>query len=124
MQSNVVAGLSAAIRSLNKLIPPRTERELTDNFCVAESSLRASEDQGGFAPLLLQIVASDSFASNTRLAAALYFKNLLGRNWTVGSPAPQIIGGSLKFSAHRMRKAITRWRRARSWQSNGIWLGS
>ncbi|CUS11908.1 unnamed protein product [Tuber aestivum] len=48
----------------------------------AESSLRAGENQEGFAPLLLQIVASDSFASNTRLAAALYFKNLLGRNWT------------------------------------------
>ncbi|KAG0135177.1 Cse1-domain-containing protein [Tuber indicum] len=48
----------------------------------AESSLRSGENQEGFAPLLLQIVASDSFASNTRLAAALYFKNLLGRNWT------------------------------------------
>ncbi|RPB05841.1 Cse1-domain-containing protein [Choiromyces venosus 120613-1] len=48
----------------------------------AESSLRANEGQEGFALLLLQIVASDSFASNTRLAAALYFKNLLGRNWT------------------------------------------
>ncbi|PWW80395.1 Cse1-domain-containing protein [Tuber magnatum] len=48
----------------------------------AETSLRVSENLEGFAPLLLQIVASDSFASNTRLAAALYFKNLLGRNWT------------------------------------------
>jgi len=86
LQSGVVAGLSAAIQSLNKLIPPRSERELTDNFCVAEISLRASENQEGFAPLLLQIVASDNFALNTRLAAALYFKNLLGRNWTVGSP--------------------------------------
>lgn len=91
--------MSAAIQSLNKLIPPRTERELTDNFCVAESSLRASENQVGFAPLLLQIVASDSFALNTRLAAALYFKNLLGRNWTVGPPPlrSSIYGGIIKI---------------------------
>ncbi|KAI5849541.1 Cse1-domain-containing protein [Morchella snyderi] len=47
----------------------------------AEQALRASENAPGFPSLLLQIVASNTFGLNTRLAAALYLKNLIGRNW-------------------------------------------
>ncbi|KAI5806627.1 Cse1-domain-containing protein [Peziza echinospora] len=49
----------------------------------AEQSLRSIEATPGFSLSLLQIVASDSQgpASNTRLAAALFFKNFIRRNW-------------------------------------------
>ncbi|KAL9106794.1 MAG: hypothetical protein Q9227_008216 [Pyrenula ochraceoflavens] len=49
---------------------------------VAELSIRSEESKPGFALLLLQITASESFPYNTRLASALFFKNFISRNWT------------------------------------------
>ncbi|KAI5803210.1 Cse1-domain-containing protein [Geopyxis carbonaria] len=48
----------------------------------AESRLRSIEQQPGFSLSLLQLVASENYQLNTRLAGALYFKNFIGRNWT------------------------------------------
>jgi len=49
---------------------------------LAEQSLKAEELQPGFSLALLEIVATDSFPQNTRLASALFFKNFIRRNWT------------------------------------------
>ena len=48
----------------------------------AEASLKQEEDKPGFSLSLLQIVASESFPQQTRLASALFFKNFIRRNWT------------------------------------------
>ncbi|KAF8468906.1 Cse1-domain-containing protein [Kalaharituber pfeilii] len=51
----------------------------------AEASLRSLESTPGFSLTLLNIVASnaqDSQGMETRLAAALFFKNFIRRNWT------------------------------------------
>nr|POF11452.1 importin alpha re-exporter [Quercus suber] len=47
----------------------------------AELSLREQEDKPGFSLALLQIVASESFPQDTRLASALFFKNFIKRSW-------------------------------------------
>lgn len=52
---------------------------------IAEQSLRSFEPAPGFSLILLQIVASGQLGQNTRLAAALFFKNFIRRNWTVSS---------------------------------------
>ena len=49
---------------------------------VAEAQIKAEEQRPGFALLLLQITASDSYPTQTRLASALFFKNFVKRNWT------------------------------------------
>ena len=49
---------------------------------VAEQSIRNEERKPGFALLLLQLTASESYPYNTRLASALFFKNFISRNWT------------------------------------------
>jgi exportin-2 (importin alpha re-exporter) len=59
--------------------------QLLIRFGAAEKTLRSIETQPGFALQLLQLVASDGIPMNTRLAGALYFKNFIGRNWTVSS---------------------------------------
>ncbi|MCJ1310181.1 importin-alpha export receptor [Agyrium rufum] len=48
----------------------------------AEISLKQEEQKPGFSVGLLQIVATESFNSTTRLSAALCFKNLIKRHWT------------------------------------------
>ncbi|GAB7366650.1 hypothetical protein MBLNU230_g8632t1 [Neophaeotheca triangularis] len=49
----------------------------------AESSLREAEaSQPNFSLSLLQLVADESQPLSTRLAAALFFKNFIKRNWT------------------------------------------
>lgn len=54
---------------------------------AAEEALRQREAQPGFSILLLHLVASQETDQALRLAAALYFKNFIKRNWTVrGSP--------------------------------------
>lgn len=47
----------------------------------SENGLRASESQKGFPLTLLHILASDDIEMSARLAAALYFKNLIRRRW-------------------------------------------
>ena len=49
---------------------------------TAEAQIKAEEQRPGFALLLLQITASDSYPTQTRLASALFFKNFVKRNWT------------------------------------------
>ena len=49
----------------------------------AEQTLKAQETNPGFSLALLQIVNTESFPQATRLAAALFFKNFIRRNWVV-----------------------------------------
>jgi exportin-2 (importin alpha re-exporter) len=53
------------------------------NVASAEQALKAQDTNEGFSLALLQIVSSDSFPQATRLAAALFFKNFIRRNWVV-----------------------------------------
>ncbi|KAA6407194.1 MAG: chromosome segregation Cse1 [Lasallia pustulata] len=48
----------------------------------AELAIRQEEMKPGFSVCLLQIVASEGFSRQVRLASALYFKNFIKRNWT------------------------------------------
>ncbi|KAF2154591.1 Cse1-domain-containing protein [Myriangium duriaei CBS 260.36] len=48
----------------------------------AEQAIKQEEDQKGFSLALLQIVASETYPSTTRLASALFFKNFIRRSWT------------------------------------------
>ncbi|KAL8952572.1 MAG: hypothetical protein Q9222_001526 [Ikaeria aurantiellina] len=48
----------------------------------AETALLQEQKKSDFSLHLLQIVASDIYDSTARLASALYFKNLIRRNWT------------------------------------------
>jgi exportin-2 (importin alpha re-exporter) len=47
----------------------------------AEAAIQQEQPKPNFSLSLLHIVASDSSPQNTRLAAALYFKNFIKRNW-------------------------------------------
>ncbi|KAF2716812.1 Cse1-domain-containing protein [Polychaeton citri CBS 116435] len=47
----------------------------------AEVSLKQEEIKPGFSLALLQIVNTETFPPNTRLASALFFKNFVRRNW-------------------------------------------
>ncbi|AET38305.1 importin-alpha export receptor Ecym_2590 [Eremothecium cymbalariae DBVPG len=47
----------------------------------SEHSLKALENQDGFALMLLHIVASTNLPASTRLAGALFFKNFIKRKW-------------------------------------------
>lgn len=51
------------------------------NFFAAEAAIQQEHTKPGFSLTLLQIVASDASPQNTRLSAALYFKNFIKRNW-------------------------------------------
>ncbi|KAI5298607.1 importin-alpha export receptor [Ascosphaera atra] len=48
----------------------------------AEAALRTEEQKPGFSLQLLHITAAAASPYNTRLAAALFFKNFIKRNWT------------------------------------------
>lgn len=52
-------------------------------IALAELAIRQEEMKPGFSVCLLQIVASEGFSRQVRLASALYFKNFIKRNWTV-----------------------------------------
>lgn len=49
---------------------------------LAEQAIKQEEAKPAFSLALLQIVASDSYPTTTRLASALFFKNFIKRNWT------------------------------------------
>jgi exportin-2 (importin alpha re-exporter) len=51
---------------------------------TAELAIKKEEKKPNFSLSLLHIVASDAYSSIARLASALYFKNYVKRNWTVG----------------------------------------
>ncbi|KAH8683367.1 CAS/CSE protein [Tricladium varicosporioides] len=59
---------------LEATIDPRQHKQ-------AEDALKNEETKAGFSLLLLNIVASDNFIPNTRLSAALCFKNFIKFNW-------------------------------------------
>lgn len=86
-----MASLDALARQLDASLDPRTNKEgqslLTCTPSIltsiaAELKIRAEEKKPGFALQLLQLTATDAFSYNTRLAAALFFKNFIKRNWT------------------------------------------
>ena len=51
---------------------------------VAERIISDEEKKPGFSVSLLHIVAAEKYGGIARLASALYFKNFIKRNWTVG----------------------------------------
>ncbi|QPG77000.1 hypothetical protein FOA43_004394 [Brettanomyces nanus] len=68
---------------LAKSLQSRTAKE-------AEVGLKSLETQQGFPLTFLHIVASDKADISVRLAAALYFKNLVKRKWIVESGQYQL----------------------------------
>jgi exportin-2 (importin alpha re-exporter) len=54
----------------------------------AEQGLRQLESSAGFSLVLLELVADQQHDATLRLSSALYFKNFIKRNWTVGAPRP------------------------------------
>ncbi|KAK5947920.1 importin-alpha export receptor [Knufia fluminis] len=70
-----MADLAPLAQLLNATLDPKQNKQ-------AEAQIKAEEQRPGFALLLLQITASDSYPSQTRLASALFFKNFVKRNWT------------------------------------------
>lgn len=54
---------------------------------TAEAAIGQAEKKPGFSVSLLQIVATEGYGATARLASALYFKNYIKRNWTVGVPS-------------------------------------
>lgn len=57
----------------------------------AEAALREEEKKAGFSIQLLQITASGSYPANTRLASAIYFKNLVRNQWVVGASIQHLL---------------------------------
>lgn len=51
---------------------------------TAEDAILKAEAKPAFSLSLLQIVATEAYGPTARLASALYFKNYIKRNWTVG----------------------------------------
>lgn len=51
---------------------------------TAEDAILKAEARPAFSVSLLQIVATEAYGPTARLAGALYFKNYIKRNWTVG----------------------------------------
>ncbi|KAF8457248.1 armadillo-type protein [Terfezia claveryi] len=70
-----MADIQTVAALLEQSLDPATSKQ-------AEQSLRSFEATQGFSLTLLQIVASDQLNQKTRLAAALFFKNFIRRNWT------------------------------------------
>jgi exportin-2 (importin alpha re-exporter) len=70
--------------------------EFSDNHAfqwltsTAEAAIAQEQTKPGFSLSLLQIVQSDTAPPNTRLASALYFKNLVKRNWVDENGAYQL----------------------------------
>jgi hypothetical protein len=61
----------------------------------AESELKSIEVSPGFAPLLLQLIASESIEIHIRFSAVVYFKNFVKRNW---EQVLFILSFNIKFS--------------------------
>lgn len=60
---------------------------------TAEAAIGEAEKKSGFSVSLLQIVATEGYGATARLASALYFKNYIKRNWTVGVQPPSFSFG-------------------------------
>ncbi|CUM63920.1 uncharacterized protein PRCAT00001508001 [Priceomyces carsonii] len=65
-----------------ELIPKYLEQSILPQHAKqAESLLRSMESQPGFSIDLLHVIASTNIEPSTRLAGALFFKNLIKRKW-------------------------------------------
>jgi exportin-2 (importin alpha re-exporter) len=63
-------------------IPKYLEQTLIpQNAKQAEAHLRSIENERGFSINLLHVIASTNLSNSTRLAGALFFKNLIKRKW-------------------------------------------
>ena len=89
-----MADLQAFVNLLQQSLDPQQHRQgtssssnhqrlelCTDFSRLAEAQIQQAEDSPGFATALLQIVSNDQFPQTSRLAAALYFKNLVKKRW-------------------------------------------
>ena len=72
--TNMAADTQTVAGLLQASLDPAQNRQ-------AEASLKIEESKPGLSLVLLQIVASDSFPQQIRLASALFFKNFIRRNW-------------------------------------------
>lgn len=68
------AELQPLVTLLQNSLDPQQHRQ-------AEGQIQQAEGQQGFSIALLRIVGTDEIPQTTRLAAALYFKNLVRRRW-------------------------------------------
>lgn len=82
---------------------------------TAEAAIGEAEKKPGFSISLLQIVATEGYGATARLASALYFKNYIKRNWTVGFQHLAFWFWLLNHcDSYRMRMAITSFHRMKS----------
>ena len=84
-----MADLQAFVTLLEKSLDPRQHRQ-------AEAEIQQAEGNPGFSIALLNIVGSQQYPQTSRLAAALYFKNLVRRKWvndegTHGLPEEEVV---------------------------------
>lgn len=76
-------------RKGKQLLPaPFAVQKLTMSTSTAENALKQEEKQPQYSLSLLKIVAEQTLNANTRLAAALAFKNFVRLNYIVRSPHP------------------------------------
>lgn len=69
-----MSSLEQTAQLLEQSLSPQTAHQ-------AEQQLRSQEETAGFPLVLLNIVAATNLSVSTRLASALYFKNLIKRKW-------------------------------------------
>jgi exportin-2 (importin alpha re-exporter) len=69
-----MSDIQSVVQVLERSLDPSAAKE-------AESMLKGMETQPGFPITLLHVVANDGVSSSSRLAGALYFKNLVKRKW-------------------------------------------
>jgi exportin-2 (importin alpha re-exporter) len=82
----MAADLQAIAGQLQASLDPQQSRQGECSLdTMRQSTLKAQETNPGFSLTLLQIVNTDSFPQATRLAAALFFKNFIRRNWVVSA---------------------------------------
>lgn len=69
-----MADLAPLAQLLNATLDPKQNKQ-------AEAQIKSEEQTPQFALYLLQITASETYPTQTRLASALFFKNFVKRNW-------------------------------------------
>lgn len=69
-----MSDINTVVQVLEKSVDPKFAKD-------AETMLKSMETQPGFPITLLHVVANENVQHSSRLAAALYFKNLIKRKW-------------------------------------------
>lgn len=78
-----IAKINTMAENTLEAIPVYLDQSLLPQHAKqAEQYLRSIESSPGFAINLLHVIDSSNLASSTRLAGALFFKNLIKRKWT------------------------------------------